>query len=63
MGENASQLIDYHAARAIEELDWANQTTMEAVCHSHMELSRLHRYRASWLRTAFTEPAIAHRVD
>ncbi|MDP1911036.1 MAG: hypothetical protein Q8K85_22265 [Hyphomicrobium sp.] len=63
MGKNASQLIDYHAARAIEQLDKANQTAVETVRHSHLELSRLHLYQASWLRAATTERAVAERHD
>lgn len=63
MGKNASQLIDYHVARAIEEIDKANQTAIEAVRHSHQELSRLHLYQASWLRAATTQRAVADRVD
>lgn len=63
MGSKASQLIDYHAARAVEELDRANQTALEAVRHSHMELSRLHLYQADWLRAACSERLVAGRVD
>lgn len=63
MSKNASQLIDYHAARALEELGKANQAALERVRESHMELSRLHLYQASWLRAATTDRAVADRVD
>lgn len=63
MGRDAMQMIDYHASRAIEELDKANQAGVDAVRDSHLELSRLHLYQASWLRAATNERAIADRID
>lgn len=63
MGGKASQLIDYHAARAIEELDSAGQAALEAARQAHMELGRLHLYQAGWLRAASAERAVADRVD
>jgi hypothetical protein len=57
------QLIDYHSARAIEELDRAQSTQADAERSSHMELCRLHLYQAGWLRAAQDGEAIGDRVD
>ena len=56
MSDEALQLIDYHAARALEELERAECTSTDAERSSHMELSRLHLYQAGWLRAAHVGP-------
>jgi hypothetical protein len=63
MGNNVLQLIDYHASRALEELDRAHRSSEDSVRGAHMELGRLHLYQAGWLRAAGVEGAVADRVD
>lgn len=58
MSDKALQLIDYHAARALEELERAECTTTDAERSSHMELSRLHLCQAGSLRAAHVGPAV-----
>lgn len=50
MSDNLSLLIDYHAVRAVEELERAEGTKADAERSAHMELSRLHLCKAGWLR-------------
>lgn len=52
VSDNALQMIDYHAVRAIEELERAECTKTDVERSSHMELSRLHLCQAGWLRAA-----------
>jgi hypothetical protein len=63
MGTQVLQLIDYHAARAIEEVDKAESTELDTVRSAHMELGRLHLFQAGWLRAANIAGEVADRVD
>ena len=43
--------IDYHSARALEELDCAERSRQDEERRLHMKLSRLHLIKAEWLRS------------
>jgi hypothetical protein len=53
--------IEYHAARAIEELECSERARIDAERRSHMELSRLHLSQAGRLRTAQAKSS-AHKM-
>ena len=42
MDTETPNLMTYHAARSLEELEIAESATVQVVRQSHMELSRLH---------------------
>ena len=56
VSDNAMQMIDYHAARAIEELECAKAASGQLSRRSHLDLSALHLRRAARLSADFGEP-------
>lgn len=55
--------IDYHAARAIEEIERAERTFREVERNSHFELSRLHLDQAGRLVASQSAPPNASVLD
>ena len=50
--------IDFHAGRALEELECARRATSEAAAQAHIDLSELHLARIRALGRARSRPAL-----
>jgi hypothetical protein len=50
--------IDFHAGRALEELECARRATCEAAAIAHIELSELHLARIRTLGRSGSRPAL-----
>ena len=56
VSDNAMRMIDYHAARALEELECAKAASGEPSRRSHLNLSALHLRRAARLCAGYGKP-------
>jgi hypothetical protein len=50
--------IDFHAQRALEELECARAATNEAVAQAHLDLAELHLTRIRMLGRSRSRPAL-----
>ena len=58
MPDNAMQMIEYHSARAVEELELAEIAHSDPGRRAHMELCHLHLSRAARLKAlSLAEPS------
>ena len=58
MSDDAIRMIDYHAARAVEELQCAKAGWDESSRYAHLELSALHLRRAAALCADYRKPKL-----